>query len=393
MKKIFTPVFILGLLLPMLFFQSTADSTLIFDAELSFTPTEGKRFHYWMITALIGFETRWGSRNFLGGAINSVYDDIIEGSGGGIVNATVDFTVYEAINISRSLDDPGTYGGPGGVAPGYGAGGVPVEWNEKEPPEWGNIGGIQPLQGSYDPGSPGGGPRGEYESEAFYLTPIFENNIGYTISSSGRMLNITGLETIGDIISPTFTESEYFDPTRSITVRQVFQISHFLILPDYVIHVGESWKAPLWWNVPLIGKPLKIPLTYTLQEIRPLYRFKCAKITFTGLTDIETDVLDENYSRRKESHVEGDIIINGYLYFDVDRGVVVAMKHERAWERGENHNFYSLWRYGSYYYGFVAILNFDRIDLITPLGNVIDPRTEKEHVLQEFVWATDLVME
>jgi len=397
MKKIFAPFFIVGLLLPILLFQSTANSTLIFDADLSFKPETGKRFHYWMFTALIGFETMWASRQFLGGAINTAYDDIIQGSGGGVVNAEVDISIYETINISRALDDRGGFGGRG-MAPGYGAERPGSEGAGSENIQWGHLLGppTQPMQGSTSPGAPGGGggeTPGERKPEEFYLTPIFENNISYTISSSGRLLNVSGLETIGDIVAPTFTEAEYFDPTRSITVRQIFQVGHFLILPDYTIHVGETWKAPLWWNVPLIGKPIKIPLTYTLEEIRTLYRFKCAKIRFTGLSDINTDILDENYSRRKESHVEGDIIINGTIYFDIDRGVVVAMKHEYAWERGENDNRQSPFRYGTYFWGFIGVMSFDRIDLITPLGNVLDTRTEKEHILQEFIWTTDLVVE
>ncbi len=400
MKKVIAPVFILGLLIPMLLFQSNAESTLQFDADLSFTPVSGKRFHYWMYTALIGFETRWGSRTFLGGAINAVYDDIIQGSGSGIVNGRVDFAIYETINISRNMEDRGSFGGPGGMSPGYGAqspGGNAAYGGL----EWGHVKGPEPYQGSTDPGSGGGNSGGgtqspSGETEEFYLTPIFENNIDYTISSSGRLLNIAGLETIGNIVSPTMAQSpteEYFDPTRSISVRQIFQVSHFLILPDYTIHVGESWKAPFWWNIPLIGKPVKIPLSYTLEEIRTLYRFRCAKITFTGLSEVNTDLVDENYSRRKESHVEGDIIINGTFYFDIDRGVVVAMKNPNAYERGRNTNFDSPYNYGSIYWGFVGIMSFDRIDLITPLGNVIDPRTDKIHVLQEFVWTSDLVME
>ena len=375
-------------MLPMLLIQSNAESTLIFDADLSFKPQTGKRFHYWMTTALIGFETRWGMRSFLGGAITSVYDDIIHGSGSGIVTAEVDFTTYDTINISRNLDDPGSFGGPGGMSPGYGAGRPDIGDKLQPKWEWGQYpGGHHPVQGSTDPGGGGGteDPTGPSEPEGFHLTPIFENNIKYTISSSGRLLNVSGLETIGDIVSPTMAQAnleEFFDPTRSISVRQVFQVGHFLILPDYTIHLGESWKAPFWWNVPLIGKPIKIPLTYTLEEIRTLYRFKCAKISFTGLTEIETDLVDENYSRRKESHVEGSIVINGTIYFDIDRGVIVAMKNENAFERGENHNWFSLGRFGSYNWGFVSVMSFDRIDLITPLGNVIDDRTEKDHVLQ-----------
>jgi hypothetical protein len=74
MRKVFTTVFVLGLLLPMLLLQTPGMSTLQFDADLSFTPETGKRFHMWMFTVLIGFETRWANRNFIAGAINTLYD-------------------------------------------------------------------------------------------------------------------------------------------------------------------------------------------------------------------------------------------------------------------------------------------------------------------------------
>jgi hypothetical protein len=402
MKKVLLTVFILGLLLPMLLLQTPGQTALQFDADMSFAPEAGKRYHYWMFTILIGFETRWANRNFIGGAINTLYDDVINSSGNGVVNGTIEFTVYEVLDFSNTLEGEQGPGGPGGSRPGSSIDGPgPVDLVDGHLVYSDGYGpgedGLQPRQGAYDPGSGGGGSGGYQPNESFYLTPIFENDIGYTISSSGRLLSVTGLEIIGEIVDPTYRaeEEEIFDPARQISVRQIFQVGHFLVLPDYQLHIGESWKAPFWWDVPLVGEPVKIPLNFELRDIRTYYRFRCAQIDFTGLIDIEMDLLDENYTRRRESHVKGDIVINGTIFFDLDRGVVVAMKNPyrfggTMWNQFINLN---LGRFSTMDWGFIAMLTFDRIDLITPLGNVLDPRTEKDHVLQEFVWRTDIQLE
>jgi hypothetical protein len=404
MRKVFTTVFVLGLLLPMLLLQTPGMSTLQFDADLSFTPETGKRFHMWMFTVLIGFETRWANRNFIAGAINTLYDEVIEGSGNGIVNGKIEFTVYEALDFSNTLEGeqgpPGS--GGGGMRPGSsldGPGPVDLVDGHLVYTGAGFGGGDEPKQGAYDPGSggSGGGGGNTKPNESFYLTPIFENNIGYTISSSGRLLDVTGLETIGDIVDPTYRAEgeDILDPARQISVRQIFQVGHFLVLPDYTVHIGESWRAPFWWDIPLIGKPVKIPITFELRDIRTYYRFRCAEIDFTGLTDIDMNLLDENYTRRRESHVKGDIVINGSMFFDLDRGVVVAVKNPFRFGGTMYNQFINLnlGRFFTMDWGFMAMLNFDRIDLITPLGNVLDKRTEKDHVLQEFVWRSDIQME
>lgn len=402
MKKVLVTVFLLGLLMPMLLFQSAGEATLVFDADLSFTPTAGKRYHYWMFNLLTGFETRWADRNFIGGIINCLYYDIIHGSGSGVVDGEIEFSIYESYNFSNPMEGENPPVGGGGSSPGWGAN-PPFSIEDghliiNEGPGsdvYGTLPDGKPLQGAMDPGDSGGGEYGG-NRESFYFAPIFDNNIGYTISSSGRLLSVRGLDMIGEITDPTFAEAEeMFDPTRSISMRQIFQVSRFLILPDYTVHVGDSWKAPFYWDAPLIGEPIKINLTYTLDDIRTYYRFRCARISFIGLTDMEIDLVDENYTRRKESHVEGDIIITGNIFFDIDRGVLVAMKNENSFGGNMRNQFldFSQWHMSGFDWGFLALLSFDRVDLITPLGNVIDPRTEKDHVLQEFIWRTDMIME
>ena len=402
MKKVMVMVFLLGLLLPMLLFQAAGEATLIFDADLSFNPQAGKRFHYWMMNLLLGFETRWADRNFIGGVINTTYYDIINGSGNGVVDGTIEFSIYESYDFSNTLEGENPGGSGGGMSPGWSMdppfsleGGHLVP---NEPPDaYGTPpGGFGPLQGALDPGDVGGDGDFGGNRESFHFTPIFENNIGYSLSSTGKVLNVRGLEQIGDITDPTFAQAEeLFDPARSISLRQIFQVSHFLVLPDYTLHVGDTWKAPFHWNAPLIGKPIKIMLTYTLEDIKTYYRFKCARISYIGLTDIEMDFVDENYTRRRESHVEGDIIMFGTIFFDIDRGMIVAMKDASSFGGSQQNQYldFSQRHFGGFNWGFLALLSFDRIDLITPLGNVIDPRTEKDHVLQDFVWRTDMIME
>jgi len=388
----------------------SAQSRQYFDATLKFNPRSGNLWHYLTTILLIGDEIERGSKSQVGGIIWAVYDETITSSGNGLVGINLRFNIYEAMDLGWASDfeDPsgGQFGGPDYSTPvgsrmiesGDGPGTHPflrsTGWGEPLQ----SVGGGDPGGGSGGGTGGGGDLAGEGE---FSVTPIMESNIRYIISESGRMLDVSGLDLIGDII----------DPSRSITVRQLFETVHFVVLPDYEVHLNESWRAPMSWTIPFVGETMEIPLTFTLSDIRTTYRFRMAAIDFSGILQFDVDTMDEgsledergNLSEyRKESNITGDIIIQGRAYVDLDRGILVALTDIPAFGstpfvdghiRGNEPYYNSLGLPWPLNPGFYATLNFERRDLYTPLGNVIDPRQELVYRIQEMSWFTTTVVE
>ena len=169
------------------------------------------------------------------------------------------------------------------------------------------------------------------------------------------------------------------------------------------------------WTIPFVGETMEIPLTFTLADIRTTYRFRVAAIDFSGILQFDVDVADEGRlqaengeyeSVRKESNIKGDIIIQGRAYVDLDRGILVGIADAPAlgntyfvngWRRGHEYEYYGIpndlglpWSLNP---GFYATLNFERRDLYTPLGNVIDQRQEIIYRIQELQWFTSTIVE
>ncbi len=388
------------------FWPQHAESSMTFDAELAFTPRSGTVWNYLSYVTLIGTEIQRGSKDRIGGIIFTVYDEEIGSSGDGLVSATQRYHIYESVNLNyaSAYEDP--EGNPMGP-PDYSA---PIPDDDfpdsdfETPPE--------PMQGvgGGGGGGTGGGGGGDnmLMGEAdFDVTPIMESSITFIISESGRLLSLSGIDTIGEII----------DPSRSITLQQVFQTNHLIVLPDYQVHLNESWRAPMSWTIPLVGETMEIPMTFKLSDIRTTYRFRVAAIDFTGLLQFEVDVSDEGLLQReerdepaeyrKESHIKGDVVVQGRAYVDLDRGITVGYCDApilgrqyflNGWRRGHE------WPAdpqqisdqnlpGALNPGFYARLDFERRDLYTPLGNVIDPRQEVNYLIQNLQWFTTTIVE
>ncbi len=388
-----TALFLLSLLM---FSPKDVQSRQYFDATLRFDPMAGTLWHYQTLISLSGMEIEAGSRTRIGGVIWTIYDEEVTSSGSGLVNIHTRFNTYESLDLSFDYEYEDPTGGPW-APPDYGA--EPVELGPDGTPNNQMIPPALPRQSAGGGDDPGGGSGDLVGEGDFKVTPIMESNINYVMSESGRMLNISGLELVGEII----------DPSRSITVRQLFQTVHFVVLPDYEVHLNETWRAPMSWTIPYVGETMEIPLTFTLADIRTTYRFRMAAIDFFGILHFDVDIMDEGMledengilqSVRKESNIEGDIVIQGRAYIDLDRGILVALADGSA-ARGGSTGFVD----GDYGYrgqwmtwgvptpGFYAMLNFERSDLYTPLGNVIDQRQELVQRIQELRWYTTTVVE
>ncbi len=375
----------------LVFMPKDAKSDHTFDATLRFNPTPGTLWHYANITSMTGNEISFGSRDRVGGVIFTIFDEEVNTSGNGLVGMHLRFNLYQAFDDSAA----GEYSDPGGPL-------GPPDYDE---PASGEIPQFDfdpsllegfPLQVAPPGGGGGGGGGGGDDlagEGAFDIVPIMETTLNYTMSESGRILDITGMELIGEIV----------DPSRSISVRQLFETMHFVVLPDYEVHLNESWRAPMSWTIPYVGETMEIPLVFTLADIRTTYRFRMAAIDFHGILQFDVDIADEGMmedeygnmeSYRKESNIKGDIIIQGRVYIDIDRGILVAITDIPAagytpFVDGTNRGNFP-WTLVP---GFYASLNFERRDLYTPLGNVIDPRQDLVHRIQEMVWISTMVVE
>jgi len=379
------------------FMPKDADSKQYFDATIRFDPVSGTRWHYMTGVILIGDEIEPQKRSQVGGIILTIYDEEITSSGGGLVGVHVAYNIYESLDLgwASQYENPG--GGPF----------APPDYSEPVPIQPGMGSGVHPLlalPGNGEPlqsysgpgggdGGGGAGGGGDLAGEGeFEVTPIMESNLNYIMSESGRLLDISGMDVIGEIV----------DPSRSISVRQVFETSHFAVLPDYQVHLNESWRAPMSWTVPFVGETMEIPLTFTLSDIRTTYRFRVAAIDYSGILQFDVDVSDENSTTRKESNIKGDIIIQGRFYVDLDRGVIVAICDAPGLgntyfvdgqRRGNEPWFNDIGIPWPLNPGLYATLNFERRDLYTPLGNVIDRRQTLIYRIQELQWFTTTVVE
>ncbi len=402
-RYLLTALLLLGVLA---FWPSHADSKQYFDATLRFQPRNGTIWNYQTYCTLIGDEIQAHKMDRIGGIIWTIYDEEITSSGQGLVGATVRYHIYEAWDLSYASQYEKPGGGPT-APPDYSAPYPDEDLDLEYPPFPGRF--DEPLQsiGGGGGGAGGGGTGGGDEEEEllgegdFDIAPIMESEITYIISESGRLLNLSGMEFIGEIV----------DPSRSISVRQVFQTTHLVVLPDYEVHINESWRAPMSWTIPLVGETMEIPLTFTLKDIRTTYRFRVAAIDYYGVLQFDVDVSDEArltrdgvYTTwRKESNIKGDVIIMGRAYVDLDRGILVGvcdapalgnayfLNHQRRghewWMRSD------IGVPGSLNPGFYASLNFERRDLYTPLGNVLDPRQDLIYKIQELQWFTTTIVE
>jgi len=197
-----------------------------------------------------------------------------------------------------------------------------------------------------------------------------------------------GLDLIGD----------FYDPQNQISVRQVFQASHFLTLPNYQVHVGESWKGAFFWTIPFVGETRKLDIQFTLQEIMIQDRYRLANIAFYAIDQFDTvttqEKWDDEFSSdvRVDSDISCDVMLNGNLLFDIDRGIVVAIGDDiryKQWIPYTGPTTFPTAR-GNY---LISTIVVDRVDTRTPLGNVLDTEPREDHIVQDMVWRTMLILE
>ena len=245
---------------------------------MRFNPVAGTMWHYLTWVILQGTEIKTGKRDTVGGVIRTVTDEKIDSSGGGLVGVHVIYNTYDSLDLSTVSKFENPNGGPTGhpsyEEPNPGSGNPPDSSAPASPDssapagrllDPSTVGPPEPMQG-YGPGGGGGrrpgggnggnggngqnGGGGTLKGEGnFEITPIIESDINYIISESGRLLNLSGMDVIGDII----------DPSRSITVRQVFQTTHFLVVPDYDVHLNEQWRAPMALDHPVCWRDYANP--------------------------------------------------------------------------------------------------------------------------------------
>jgi len=400
--------------------QNASMSKRIFDTELQFNPRSGMTYHYAQMTNLSGYEISFQRQERFGGVIQTIFDETVGSNANGLIGWSLAFQTYDVLNESDVVLDELPSGGPWGTSRGpYRGMPLPESPDDKDgnPPDKDQPSpdkdqpspdkekpedvkppfNPEPMQGGGGMGpSGGGGSGGQWgqqqrrdESADFRITPILETRLNYTIAQDGRLMDMQGLDLIGD----------FYDPQNQISVRQIFQSSHFLTLPTYQVHLGESWRGPFFWTIPFVGEARKIDMQYTLEEITIQERYRLANIAFYGVTQFDTVTTDEKWDDefgcdvRVDSDLHADIMLRGNILFDIDRGIVVAIGDDiRSKQFMYYTNFNTFPRpWGGNY--FLSTIVVDRMDTRTPLGNVLDTEPRKDHIIQDMVWRTWLIVE
>lgn len=386
--------------------QDAGMTKRIFDTELIFNPRSGQSYHYAQMTRLRGSEISFQRVEEFSGVIQTIFDETCNSNSNGIISNTLQYQTYEVLGETSGVWDEQPFGGP------FGPGRGPYSGAPYDPPSGSEGPGRgeespsvqsapdkenpQPMQGGLGPGGGGGGGGDEWgqqqrreESGSFRITPILETQLNYTIAQDGRLLDMEGLDLIGD----------FYDPQNQISVRQVFQSSHFLTLPSYEIHIGESWRGPFFWTIPFVGETRKFDMQFTLEEIEIQERYRLANIAFYGIDQFDTVTTDEKWDDffgtdvRIDSDVHCDVMLNGNILFDIDRGIVVAIGDDlrsKQWIPYINPNSFPT-PLGSN--NLLSTIVVDRMDTKTPLGNVLDNEPRTDHIVQDMVWSTWLILE
>ena len=170
--------------------------------------------------------------------IQTIFDENCLSNSNGIITTSLQFQTYEVLGETTGVWDEQPFGGAFG--PGRGpwssapyeppSGNEGPERDENSPPVQSAPEEEQPkpMQGM-GPGGGGGGEWGQQqrreESDGFRITPILETQLNYTIAQDGRLLDMEGLDLIGD----------FYDPQNQISVRQIFQS-----YPTALMHIPKA---------------------------------------------------------------------------------------------------------------------------------------------------------
>jgi len=296
------------------FYSPQAESARIYKARLSFRPEGRQHNRYRFCTAIAAAVTAKRFKTGFLATIDTNYTehfDMDEDSGYNSVSISFERyagnTIYDQTFDRRSRDldgdDPGG-GGMGGGGGGMGGGG-------------GGMGGGGGGMGGGGGGGGGGGDGdGGDEINTLEVMPILQSNIRYIANTQGRILDVSGLEETGDILASK----------DNITQRQIFELSHLLVVPDAEVRLGDQWKAPIYMTVPYLEDPMRVELTYTFTDIEICGKRKKAAINFFGINQFDFNKISEDFDERVESQVEGDQIIQGRAWFDWENGVVTAYR-------------------------------------------------------------------
>jgi hypothetical protein len=395
--------------------QNMGMTKRVFDTELAFNQTAGQSYHYAQMVNLRGSEISFQRVEEFQGTIQTIFDEVCTGNSDGLISSSLQFQTYEVLGEVSGIWDEQPFGGPFGPGRGPRSGqegpDIQPPMDEKAPEQpapqqegggggsGGGGGGIGPGGGGGSGGGSGGsgGSGGGNEwgqrdrrdtASGFRITPILETHLDYTIGQDGKLLDMQGLDLIGD----------FYDPQNQISVRQVFQSAHFVTLPNYEVHIGESWRGPMFWTIPFVGETRKLDIQYTLEEIMVRERARLARISFYGIDQFNTVTTDEKWDDefssdvRVDSDIQCDVMLNGSLLFDIDRGILVAIGNDiqmKPYRYYVDPNSFPQPDGGI----LLSTIVVDRVDTRTPLGNVLDNEPRVDQIVQDMVWRTSLILE
>ena len=352
-------VAVLGVALPASA-QEVTSATL-----LQFTPQAEQKDRYMYRMSLLGSVVRpWSEPDDLRipeFGVNAVWEDRVTSVTEGMNRHRIIFYKYDVFTMNYSWGiNPGEGSGPGGRRPGGGGGGRLSpggadlgDWaSQSGLPSFRNLGDVADefsmpgsigfaQAGSPKPSLPTGGGR-PYQGDAgefigpmqdggragdtmanFSISRILGDYIDYVTLKSGQVIDVRGLELIGDYSDAQVNEEEIV-----IDARNIFEWTHMLVLPPYPVYVEDFWYAEIPLYVPGLPNQVPVKLYYQVMDFRRVLTRRVAVIDMAGLVDFEQyweKVDEENNHWEKKYRAFGHMGISARYMFDLDKKEIFAI--------------------------------------------------------------------
>lgn len=339
------------------FSQDVTQATL-----LQFTPQVDQRDRYMFRMSLMGSVVLpWTEPDRLTVpefGVNAVWEDNVTSVTEGMNRHRITFHRYDVFTMNYSFGvNPGEGqggggGGSGGPPPTMGGTLPPASFGGANLPPFKNLGDVSdaltlpgsigfaeaggakpmlPTGGGVYQGGGGGfiGPTQGDEGKAgdlktnFNISQILSDYIDYVTLKSGQVIDVRGLELIGD-----YSDAQVNDEEIVIDARNIFEWTHMLVLPPYPIYVEDFWYAEIPLYVPGLPEQVPVKMYYQVMDFRRVLTRRIVVIDMAGLVDFEQyweKKDEENNAWEKKYRAFGHMGISARYMFDIDKKEVFAI--------------------------------------------------------------------
>lgn len=291
--------------------------------------------------------------------VNAVWEDRVTSVTEGMNRHRITFHRYDVFTMNFSFGvNPGEGSRPGGG----GGGNPPPTMGGALPPSISGGEGLPPFRnlnevsdvltmpgsigfaqaGSIKPQLPSGGgpfqgggggdfvgPKQAGDGQAgdtktnFNISQILGDNIDYVTLKSGQVIDVRGLELIGD-----YSDAQVNDEEIVIDARNIFEWTHMLVLPPYPVYIEDFWYAEIPLYVPGLPNQVPVKMYYQVMDFRRVLTRRVAVIDMAGLVDFEQyweREDEENHTWHKKYRAFGHMGISARYMFDIDKKEIFAI--------------------------------------------------------------------